>query len=190
VSHHRNARDRHSRTDVGCIDIGEQSEFGIRECLKQGADRFGQCQVLHVGLLLGPVGVEDLFLLPARCGRPLLPTFAILGEILEDAQSPQLRFGRSVVRCQLTRRSVWSNLFEPKDTRRRPNGSVLQRARHPIATGDLTNRPGHDLASRVGAKFTIRSVGAAASAFVNWSRRRSSCREFPGQIAAVGEICW
>src|SRR3954465_9409245 len=38
-----------------------------------------------------------------------------------------------------------STLFEPKDTRRQPNGSVLE-ARHPIsAMGDLTNRPGHDL---------------------------------------------
>jgi len=39
-----------------------------------------------------------------------------------------------------------STYFEPEDTRRRPNGSVLEAARHPSsATGDPTNRPGHDL---------------------------------------------
>ncbi|MCW2592186.1 MAG: hypothetical protein JWQ86_4613 [Mycobacterium sp.] len=43
--------------------------------------------------------------------------------------------------------SMWMNPFEPKGTRRRPNGSVLELARHPIsATDDLTNQPGHDLA--------------------------------------------
>ena len=37
-------------------------------------------------------------------------------------------------------------MFEPKDTRRRPNGSVLESARHPMsAADDLTNQPGHDL---------------------------------------------
>lgn len=42
--------------------------------------------------------------------------------------------------------------FEPKDARRQPNGSVLE-ARHPIsATGDLTDRPGHDLG--VGVNIT------------------------------------
>jgi hypothetical protein len=60
----------------------------------------------------------------------------LFGSIIanEDHQSPP-----SSIRLSI-------NLFEPEDTRRRANGSVLIPARHPIsAIGDLTNRPGHNL---------------------------------------------
>src|SRR5258708_11260973 len=49
-----------------------------------------------------------------------------------------------------------STPFRARGTRRQPNGSVLQPARHPIsATGHLTNRPGHDL--DVGVRIPLRS---------------------------------
>ena len=60
---------------------------------------------------------------------------------------------------------TWSHQrgFEPKDTRRRTHGSVLERHDIPqVLTGNLTNQPGHDLATEIDVSVCASAHRSAA----------------------------
>ena len=84
---------------------------------------------------------------------------------------------------------VGSNLFEPKDTRRRPNGSVLEPARHPIsATGDLTNQPGHDLALGIDHHSRSEKCSPASGSVTSVARPTDQTRQRHADQSPLGVL--
>ncbi|WP_231110177.1 hypothetical protein, partial [Mycobacterium avium] len=63
---------------------------------------------------------------------------------------------------------MWMKPFEPKDIWRRPNGSVLEPARHPMsAVDDLTNRPGHDLTLEIDHRSRRQECSPASGSVIS-----------------------
>jgi hypothetical protein len=70
------------------------------------------------------------------------------------------------------------NPVEPKGTRRRPNGSVLQSARHPMsASDDLTNQPGHDLALGIDPRSRVKQCSPVGGSVISLLLKNQSPRQ-------------